>query len=448
MKISEIVEATGGTLLCGNLNDEVNSFSHDTRTIKQGDMYIPIIGEVFDGHQFINQAFEKGASSIITSLPMSDDTHNIILVKDTHQALGDMARWVRIHSHAKVIGITGSVGKTSTKDMIYSVVSTRYKALKTIGNYNNDIGLPQTILRYQDEEVMVIEMGMNHLKEIDYLTHIALPDIAVITNVGTAHIGEVGSREKILEAKMEITHGLNENGLLIVNGDNDLLQTIREDHFLLETIGIDNPASLNAYDICLEETKSTFMIDYHNQPYQVTVNVPGKHFVYNALISIQTGLALSIDIKDCIRGVACFELTKNRADMIETDHHVRIYDGTYNANVDSMKASIDVLSQHKDRKIAVLGDMLELGDYEERLHREVGTYLSDQNIDITLTVGKGAYYIYDEVIKAGKKAYHFANNKKLIDYLKTIIHPNDVVLIKGSNGMHLKEVIKSLEENI
>ena len=208
MLIKEIVGATGGTLLSGNMNDDVRGFTQDTRQIHQGDMYIPLVGEKNDGHQFIKQAFEAGASAVMTAHPIEDDTHNVILVKDTLQALTDMAAYLREHRDVKVVGITGSVGKTSTKDMIYAVVSTQYKTLKTLGNYNNHIGLPLTILRYQNEDVMVLEMGMNHLGEIHHLTHIAKPDIACITNVGTAHIGELGSRENILKAKMEIVDGL------------------------------------------------------------------------------------------------------------------------------------------------------------------------------------------------------------------------------------------------
>ena len=204
MLIKEIIEATQGQLLSGNLNDDVKGFTQDTRKINEGDMYIPLIGEKADGHDYIEQAFFKGASSIITSQPVDYPDKNVILVKDTLQAMSDMAAYLREHRPVKVVAITGSVGKTSTKDMIYSVVSTKYKTLKTLGNYNNHIGLPLTILRHQDEEVMILEMGMNHLEEIHHLTMIAKPDIAAITNVGTAHIGELGSRENILKAKIEI----------------------------------------------------------------------------------------------------------------------------------------------------------------------------------------------------------------------------------------------------
>lgn len=446
MLVKEIVAATKGTLLSGNGENNIIGFTQDSRQVIKGGMYIPLKGERFDGHDFIEAAFANGAQAIITEKPISHEGKDIILVDDTLKALGDMARYVRIHSHALVVGITGSVGKTSTKDMIYSVVSQQYKALKTLGNYNNNIGLPLTILRYSDEEAMVIEMGMNHLGEIDYLTNIALPDVACITNVGTAHIGQLGSRDNILKAKMEITHGLKENGTLIINHDNDKLATVKPDGFTLKTIGIDHPADLQANHVSLAEDSSDFDIHYDGKIYHVHVPVAGKHFVYNALVAIAAGLALNIDMEKCISGVEAFELTKNRADLLELAQGVKVFDGTYNANLDSMKSSIAVLAQYPGRKIAVLGDMLELGDFSEKLHREVGDALVANNIDLTLAVGKASEYIIDEVMKNGGKAVHFDNNADLTVALLDTILPDDVILVKASNGMHLSEVVTALKE--
>ncbi len=234
MLLEEIIKATNGKLLSGNPSDKIEGYSKDSRTCSKGMLYIPIKGENFDGHDFIEDAFKNGASTIITAKEVHYPEKNVVLVEDTLKALGDMARYYRNKSNAKVVGITGSVGKTSTKDMIYSVISTKFKTLKTEKNYNNHIGLPLTILNWHDEEVMVLEMGMNHLNEIDYLTNIAKPDIAVITNVGTAHIGELGSIENILKAKLEITHGLKQNGFLILNKDSDPLKNVREEGFKIK----------------------------------------------------------------------------------------------------------------------------------------------------------------------------------------------------------------------
>lgn len=448
MLVKEIVEATGGQLLSGHLDDEIVSFTQDSRQVRKGGMYIPLKGERFDGHDFIDSAFKNGAQAIISEKAVHYDDKDVILVDDTLKALGDMARYVRVHSHALVVGVTGSVGKTSTKDMIYSVVSQQYKALKTLGNYNNNIGLPLTILRYRDEEAMVIEMGMNHLGEIDYLTKIALPDVACITNVGTAHIGQLGSRDNILKAKMEITHGLKENGTLIVNYDNDKLATVQADGFVLKTIGIDDPADLRAENVVLKEDHSTFDLPYQGNVYHITVPVAGEHFVYNALIAIGSGLALNIDIEKCIAGVEHFELTKKRADVITLKDDVKVFDGTYNANLDSMKSSIAVMAQYPGRKIAVLGDMLELGDYSEQLHREVGDFLVKENIDLTLAVGDASEYIIDEIKKNGGQGCHFENNSELIEVLLKTVKPHDVILVKASNGMHLSEAVTALKEKL
>ncbi len=446
MLIREIIEATHGKLLSGNLDYDVRGFTQDTRQIQKDDMYIPLIGVRVDGHDYIEQAFVKGASSVITDRVIDYPSKNVILVEDTLKALTAMAIYLREHRAVKVVGITGSVGKTSTKDMIYAVVSTQYKTLKTLGNYNNHIGLPLTVLRHQDEEVMILEMGMSHLGEISHLTHIAKPDVAAITNVGTAHIGELGSRENILKAKMEIVEGLNQDGTLIINDDNDMLHNVFCDHAHVVRVGMDN-GSLRAINVDLRLEESYFDIDYKGHIYHVHVPVSGEHFVYNALIAIGVGLSLNISIEKCIEGIEHFELTKNRMDMLELAQHIKLIDGTYNANVDSMKSSLNVLSQYENRKIAVLADMLEMGDYEQVLHEEVGRYVVEKNIDELLCVGKASAYIVQKAQSLGmKNAYHFEDNESLIVYLNELLESEDVVLLKGSNGMHLKEVIDALKE--
>lgn len=449
MKIQEIIVATNGKLLSGNINDDVIGFTQDTRNIEKGNMYIPLVGENSDGHDYIEQAFQLGASSIITAKEVHYEDKNVILVEDTLKAMSDMAAYLRTHRNVKVIGITGSVGKTSTKDMIYSVVSTKYKTLKTLGNYNNHIGLPLTILRHTDEEVMILEMGMNHLGEIHHLTKIARPDVAAITNVGTAHIGELGSRENILKAKMEVTDGLKENGTLVINNDNDMLATVKEDGYHLMKVGIYNSCHLQAINVRLELEESFFDIDYLGQIYYVHVPVSGEHFVYNALIAIAIGLSIDISIQQCIEGIEHFELTKKRMDIIEIKGGIKVIDGTYNANLDSMKSSLDVLSQYKNRKIAVLADMLELGTYEQELHEEVGKYVVEKDIDELLCVGQASSYIIDKAQELGlSNAYHFIDNNSLCDYLNELLEKDDVVLIKGSNGMHLKDVVEYLKERV
>lgn len=442
MKVYEILEATNGKLLSGDINDEINFFSQDSRKMTDGGMYIPLKGERFDGHDFITSAFQTGATAIISERDEEYLDKIVIKVKDTYQALKDMAIYLRNHRDVKVVGITGSVGKTSTRDMVYSVVKQKYKTLKTEGNYNNEIGLPLTILRYQDEEVLVLEMGMNHLGEMSRLSKIASPDIACITNVGTAHIGELGSRENILKAKLEIIDGMD-NGILVINQDNDMLQTVNDLNMKVVRVGKDINSNIKAYDISLFEDKSTFKIFFDGKEEVIEVPVQGEHNVSNALIAIAVGLELGINISDIKKGIMAFELTKNRMDIIKRNDKT-IIDGTYNASVDSMKSSIDVLSQYKSRKVAILADMLELGTYSKELHEEVGKYVSDKNIDVLVCVGKESKYMFDKAKEVMNQVYYYTCNNDLINDLDDILLNDDVVLVKGSHSMNLKEVVEKI----
>lgn len=443
MKVYEIVEATQGILVSGNKDDEINFFSQDSRQMKNGGMYIPLKGERFDGHNFIESAFQTGAQAIISEKDVKYEDKIVIKVKDTYQALKDMASYLRNHRPVKVVGVTGSVGKTSTRDMVYSVVKQKYKTLKTEGNYNNEIGLPLTILRYHDEEVLVLEMGMNHLQEMSRLSMIARPDIACITNVGTAHIGELGSRENILKAKLEITDGMKEGSTLIINQDNDMLKTVELPHLNVVRVGKGKEASIQASHIILEETKSSFEVEYQGKKEIIEVPVQGEHNISNALIAIAVGIALNISLEDIKKGIQEFKLTKNRMDILEKNHKT-VIDGTYNASVDSMKSSIDVLANYKKRKVAILADMLELGDYSQQLHEEVGSYVASKGIDILVCVGKEAKYIYQKARESMKDVYYFESNQEVIDRLDELLKEDDVILVKGSHSMNLKEVVEKI----
>lgn len=443
MKVYEIVEATRGILVSGNKDDEINFFSQDSRQMTNGGMYIPLKGERFDGHNFIESAFQTGAQAIISEKDVNYEDKIVIKVKDTHQALKDMASYLRNHRPVKVVGVTGSVGKTSTRDMVYSVVKQKYKTLKTEGNYNNEIGLPLTILRYHDEEVLVLEMGMNHLQEMSRLSMIARPDIACITNVGTAHIGELGSRENILKAKLEIINGMKEGSTLIINQDNDMLQTVELPHLNVVRVGKGKEASIQASHIVLEETKSSFEVEYQGKKEIIEVPVQGEHNISNALIAIAVGIELNISLEDIKKGIQEFKLTKNRMDILEKNHKT-VIDGTYNASVDSMKSSIDVLANYKKRKVAILADMLELGDYSQQLHEEVGSYVASKGIDILVCVGKEVKYIYQKARESMKDVYYFESNQEVIARLDELLKEDDVILVKGSHSMNLKEVVEKI----
>ena len=441
MKIEEILNATKGKLICGDINEKCENFKRDTREIENGDVYIALKGERFDGNDFYLDAINRGAKTCILSKdvePYKDV--NIIKVEDTTKALQDIAKYKRSLYNIPVVAVTGSVGKTSTKDLIASVVSQGYNTLKTQGNLNNTIGLPLTVLALKNEEAMVVEMGMNQFGEISKLTNIAKPTIAVITNIGTAHIGNLGSRENILKAKLEILEGLQGN-TVIINNDNDLLHkwaTENENKYNIITYGIENESNFMAKGIKLFENKSEFY--YQNK--LVEVPVGGEHFILNSLCAIAVGNALKIPLDKIINGIANFELSKKRMEMNTSKEGAIVINDTYNANYDSMKAAIKYLKEIKNRrKIAILGDMLELGDYSKELHKKVGEEI-DNNIDILITVGKEAENIANNA--KAKEIFMFKTNDEAILKLKEIILKNDAILVKASNGMHFNEIVNAI----
>ena len=461
LKIKDILNCTEGILIIGNTNKECINYSINTRTIKQGETYIGIKGEVFDGNNFWKEAFNNGAETVIIEKreiteeekeKYNKQNKNIIMVDDTIKALGKMASYKReiYGDKIKIIGVTGSVGKTSTKDIIANVMSQKFKTLKTEGNNNNNIGLPLTILRLQDEKIAVIEMGMNHLGEISYLSKIAKPDIAVITNVGTAHIGNLGSRENILKAKLEILDGMK-NKRLIINNDNDLLHKWQEensDKIEIHTFGINNESEAKAESVQLNANDSEFICKYKNEEIKIEVPVGGEHFVLNALCGLSFGKFFGLSNDEIKNGISSFKLTAKRMEIIKLKNGVTLINDSYNASYESMKASIRSLkNMNGSRKIAVLGDMFELGSFSEKLHRDVGIEVFKNNIDKLYLIGENAKYIAEEAISQGynkSNAIHYNDKKALIEDLKNNLQTGDVVLIKASNGMKLFEVAEAL----
>lgn len=455
LSVKKIVELCNGELYCGNDDIVCSNFIKDTRIIQPGDTFIGIKGENYNGNDFYVEAFNKGANCAIIEKKYfkKEDYFNydkpIVLIDDSIKMLKILATYVRNISDAYFIGVTGSVGKTSTRDMIYSVLKEEFKTLKTEGNFNNNIGLPLTIMRMTDEKAAVIEMGMNHLGEISYLSKITRPNISVITNVGTAHIGELGSRENILKAKLEIVSGMNENGILVINNDNDLLHNYYlKNKTNIVTVGIDNKSDFMATNINLYSDYSIFDIQYNHENFTIYCPIPGEAFIYNSLIAFAVATLLNVEKEKIIYGIKNFELTKNRMEIIELSNNVKIINGVYNASVDSMKSNIEILkNQSGNRKIAVLGSMLELGEFSEKLHREVGQFVVFNNIDILISVGDYAKYIALQANKLGMKMeniYVLDNNQDAINLLKKIILPGDTILFKASNGLKFAEIIDSI----
>ena len=455
MKIKDILDVTNGQLIVGNRELECENFSKDTRTIQKGDIYIGIKGERFDGSKFWKQALENGADAvIIENIEISEQekekysNKTIIKVKDTLKALYEIAKYKRNLYNIPVVAITGSVGKTSTKDLVASVVSTKYKTLKTEGNNNNNIGLPLTILKLKDHEALVIEMGMNHFGEISLLTNIAKPTLAVITNIGTSHIGNLGSRENILKAKLEILEGMS-LPKLIINNDNDLLNKWYEENkenIEVHTFGIENESDLNAQNIELREDGSTFDAVKKNKKIKIEVPVGGKHFVYNALCATEVGNILKIANEKIKQGISRFELTKKRMDIKKLGSGAVLINDTYNASYESMQASLEFLHNYSGtRKIAVLGDMFELGEYAVELHKKVGEEVAKRNIDILICAGESSKHIIEEANKNPKiETYYFNNNEQIVEKLSQELRNGDVVLIKASNAMKFFEICQKL----
>lgn len=443
--VSDIIREGEGVLLQGDLSLVLGSFSHDTRTIKDGDIYVGIKGETFDGNKFFIDALEKGAKGCILDnineedIPKEYKDRFIVKVKNSLECIQNLARYKRSLYDIPVIGVTGSVGKTSTKDMIYSVLKEKYKVLKTKGNNNNHIGLPFTILRLHDEEIMILEMGMNNLGEISFLTNIAKPTIAVITNVGTAHIGNLGSRENILKAKLEITEELN--GPLIINNDNDMLHDhldeIKTSNNVI-TLGIDNKSDYMAYDI--DDNK--FKIDGE----EFISPIGNRAFIYNCLTAYIVGKLCDVDINDIKNGIKNLELTSNRLEYKKSKSGATLIDDTYNASLDSIKSSLEILEKEKaSRKIAIIGDVLELGKYSENIHKEIGKVLLDSNLDYIVTIGNDTKYTDAYLNSNGyNNVKHFAKENDSYEYLDNLLKEGDMVLIKGSHGINLKNVVNYL----
>ena len=451
--VKDIIDKCNGELLIGDKNLVLNNFSKDTRTINKGDIYIGIKGESFDGNTFYEEAFSKGASCcILDNIPENIDiskyqNKTIVKVPNTIKCIQQLATLKRSMYNIPVIAVTGSVGKTSTKDIIYEVVKTKYKTLKTEGNQNNHIGLPLTILKLTDEEALVVEMGMNHLGEISVLANIVKPTIAVITNIGTAHIGLLGSRENILKAKLEITEPLSKDNTLIINNDNDLLHkesSKLKDKYNLITIGIDNDSNYKATNIKDNIFSSNFNINKDN----ITINVGSTAFIYNSLVAYAIGKELNIESSKIIKAISNFKLSPHRLERKITKNNITLIDDTYNANQDSMINSLSILSKVKDkRKIAILGDILELGNYSEQIHRNIGKNITKDTLDILITIGNYSKYIKEEALNNNfpiDNIYSYDNYEESLEELPSILKPNDIVLLKASHGIKLDKIVDYL----
>ncbi len=448
LNVKDVLAATGGTLVCGTEDFVISEIVTDSRKAGANMLFVPIVGDNNDGHDFIGSAFENGAETVVThrDIPAMAGK-NIIRVRDTRIAFGDIARYYKEKYNLPTVAITGSVGKTTTKDMISAVLAMKYNTLKTQGNFNNDIGLPITIFRLEKKhEAAVLEIGMSHMGEIRYLASIAKPDVAVITNIGMSHIENLGSQENIYYSKLQICDFMDKDGLLVVNGDDKFL-TRHFDRCRVVTCGIENKncdlVAKNIKNLGIDGTKFTVKVDGEN--HEVYVKIPGVHNVYNALIAIAVGRHYNIPMKDIIDGIREFLLTSMRMEIREFNG-VTVINDCYNASPDSMRAALSVLHDMKaKRKVAVLGDVLEMGTFAEKALYEVG--LSIEDMDMLVTVGDNSRFIARGASFAGiKNTNSFKTNKEAIDLLKEYLKPGDAVLVKASRGMRFEQIVDALKK--
>lgn len=442
LRVSEIAKVCGGEF---NIDTEITSVAIDTRKIEKGCLFICIKGERFDAHRFIDEAFEKGAAAVMISEDVKIDKP-YIKVDDTAKQMLSLAGYYRSKFDIPIVALTGSVGKTTTKEFTHLVVNSKYKAIKTLGNLNNEIGLPQMLFMLDSStEAAVIEMGMNHFGEIHRLSTATQPTVGIITNIGVSHIENLGSREGILEAKLEILDGLKKGAPLLLNGDNDLLSTVKNDDYKIYFYAVDNDVDFKAVDIKENPNTTSFTVQYFGKEQKITIPAIGKHNVYNALAAFAVGILLDIDAETAADALKNYEPSGMRQKVVEINGITSIED-CYNASPDSMKAGVTTLAGIKAcKKFAVLSDMLELGEYSEQAHYDVGRMAAENKIDYLLCVGSDAKYIVDGARDNGLlNAYLFDSKQSLTDKLFEIAEKGDAVLFKASRGMKLEKVISEI----
>lgn len=443
MTVKEVAEATGAvTALEGFVTDVCT----DTRKIAPGCLFIALKGDNFDGHDFAAKAVESGASAVLCEKDCGLGDKQL-LVSSTRQALLDLAGHYRRKFHIPVVGITGSVGKTTTKDMTHVVLSARFRTLKNEGNLNNEIGVPMTLFRLDSSyEAAVIEMGMSGFGEISRITAAVKPSIAIITNIGVSHIEKLGSRENILKAKLEILESMRENANLIVNGDDDLLSKVENPTHPIIYFGMDSSVcNTKALDIEQGRNTVSFTAEFAGGRERVTLPLAGRHNIYNALAAITAGIVLGIPAEEAARSLVNYSPSGMRQKITEKAG-LTVIEDCYNASPASQKAALEVLgSMVATRRVAVLGDMKELGEISEEAHRQVGNYAADNGIDVLLTYGEMSRFICEEGKARGIPVCEsFLDKKALSDYLISLVKDGDAVLFKASRAMKLEEVIEAL----
>lgn len=427
---------------------EVTCIFTDSRKAEAGGLFVPIKGARVDAHDFIEQVMEKAVLATLSEKDLGEKPFPYILVKSSLIAVKDIAEFYLKQLQIPVVGITGSVGKTSTKEVIASVLAQKYNTLKTQGNFNNELGLPLTIFRLRDEhEMAVLEMGISDFGEMHRLAKIARPNTCVITNIGLCHLEFLKSRDGILKAKTEIFDYLQPDGHIILNGDDDKLVTVQETKGIKPVFfGVENHQGIWADEIKPEGLKGiSCCIHAGEESFSVLIPVPGKHSVYNALAATAGGLTYGLTIEEIRKGIESLQSVSGRFHIIEAPNYT-VIDDCYNANPISMKASLDVLTDALGRKVAILGDMGELGADERKMHKEVGKHAAEKEIDVLLCVGELSKDMADAAGEVNSKTQvrHFADKEALMKELPELLEKGDTVLVKASHFMEFGEIVEKL----
>ncbi len=452
LTVKEITEAVKGRLLCGDENMILENIATDSRTSRGNDIFIPIIGARVDGHNYIAKAFESGSIATLTSRheKMDDSEHAWIKVEDTIDALHEIGKLCRSRIGVPAVGVTGSVGKTTTREMIAYALSAGMHVYKTEKNYNSSVGLPITMsLMNNDYDAAVLELGMNVPGELGMISEIAQLKMAVITNVGVAHIEYFGTREAICKEKYTISRGFGKEGLLIINGDDELLYEYREHTgYPYVLYGTSDRCEYRAENIRMEQGHYCFDYVHGEEKIPVVLSVLGRHNVQNAVAALAAADKMGVPVEAAAKALYQFTGFNNRLQTIPMKKYT-IIDDTYNASPDSMIAGVRVLSGYetKGRKIAVLGDMKELGPNSPKFHEQVGTAIAGEPIDELIFIGEMAQHI-GAGAKAAGASYPIlekASNEAAAEYIHSILNEQDVVYLKASNSMHLKEITAYLQ---
>lgn len=450
--IEEIVKATEGRLIFGRKAERVSGVSTDSRTVAEGELFIPVIGEVHDAHKFLPQVIKRGCRSFFTSKETVEegwDNCNVILVEDTTAAMQRLAAYYLRKLNLKTVAVTGSVGKTSTRDMVYYILSQKYNTGRTLKNFNSDVGVPLTIFSFDDSmEAAALEVGMDRFGEIHRLVDIIRPDIGIITNIGISHIEHLGSRNGILQAKMEITDFFGKDNILVINQSNDILGEAQyPGEYKVVRAGI-SPSDEYFIDNIEDygEKGIGYQLTFEKKSYFIRLNIPGAHNAMNSALAIAACMPLGVSIEQAIEGLSRLELTGNRLKITDAAG-IKVINDTYNASPESMKSVISTLiNTEGKRKIAILGDMNELGEESAKFHIEVGKLAANKNVDMLIAIGDKA----EKIAEGGRetlgedKVMYFKTKEEFYPVIKGLFKVGDVIAVKASRAAELEEAVERI----